>query len=109
MNVRESLLRKVASKSDHRLYHHSAIILSGSRFISQGYNQGSKHAEVMAINSVKHLRSLSNCTLISFRVNRKGYIGNSKPCSTCNEAIKAVGINKLIYFDGEGWCENQLR
>jgi deoxycytidylate deaminase len=105
--MRENLLRRIASKSDHKLYRHSAIILSGSRFISQGYNLNEKHAEQMAINAIKHKRSLRGSTLVSFRINRAGYIGNSKPCKRCSMAIRQYKLKTVIYFD-RGWHEDKL-
>src|SRR5574343_117594 len=48
-------MRRLANRSTHKLYCHSALIYSGSRLLAVGYNHEYMHAEVHAI---KRLRAL---------------------------------------------------
>lgn len=107
--IRENLLRKIAQKSDHKSQKHSAIILKGSTLISQGYNQGIKHAEEMAINKIRHKIRLTDCILISFRTTKKGTIGKSRPCNYCMLWIKEFGPESVIYFDGKEWIQEKIK
>lgn len=106
---RESLLRKIASKSDHKQYNHSALLFKGSALISQGYNHGIKHAEVSAINKIKHKVDLNGTVLVSFRVSRiSSSIGNSRPCDSCRRFLHFKGVRKIVYFEAGEWIEEEL-
>lgn len=105
---RENLLRRIASKSDHRTQKHAAIILKGSRLISAGYNHGEMHAEISAISKIRHKIPLDGCTIISFRVTKSGEIGLSRPCIDCFFKLKVFGFRNVIYSDGKKWMEIQI-
>lgn len=105
MNLNQ--MRRIADKSTHNRYHHSALIFSGSRLLSYGYNFGTTHAEELAIkrllrrNRIGHKITLpSNLHLISFMYKKSsGNMGNSLPCPDCMDLIKSVPIRTITYFD----------
>ena len=106
-----TILQRVASKSKHRRYHHSAIIFSGSKLLSFGYNVDGTHAEVMAIRRFQRLFKRgrdnnsypTNLHLVSFMARALGANpGNSCPCPNCFDAITRAGIKKVTYFTSEG-------
>lgn len=102
-----------ANKSTFERARMGAVITKGKRVIAVGHNQirhckghfkrkwiNSIHAEQDAIYSViKSGRSelLTNSTLICTRINNRGELRNSLPCSICRELIIAVGIKKVWY------------
>jgi deoxycytidylate deaminase len=107
-----SQLKRIANRSSHHRYLHSALIYSGARLLSIGYNNEKHHAEVMAINRLQAIyrtdnsRFPNNLNLISFmqkRVSRS--IGNSFPCPNCLSRIKKLGIRKVTFFNGETPCQ----
>ena len=105
-------LEKVANNSTHLRYCHSALIYSGSRLLSYGYNDKDRHAEIMAINRLRSLyrtdnsRFPTNLHLVSYRHKRvTRLIGNSCPCENCMKEIIRVGIRKITFFNGEIPCQ----
>lgn len=104
------MMMRIAKNSDHRLYNHVALILSGNRVLSYGYNSGSLHAEESAIRRLDRLyrtensRKPRNLHLISFMVKRKnGSFGNSFPCGECWKIIKENHIRAVTYFNRREW------
>jgi deoxycytidylate deaminase len=111
MSLQLRILQRVASKSKHRRYHHSAIVFSGSKLLSFGYNVDGTHAEVMAIRRFQRLYKRgkdrtsipTNLHLVSFmQYSRTSNPGNSCPCPNCFNAILNAGIKKVTYFNLRG-------
>lgn len=67
--------------------------------------QETTHAEVDAIFRVASKTGLSRVTLYSARITKSGNPGSSYPCSSCQQIIKAVGVKRVVYFDGEKLAE----
>jgi deoxycytidylate deaminase len=63
------------------------------------------HMEVDAIFRVASKTGLSRVTLYSARITKSGDPGSSYPCSSCQQIIKAVGVKRVVYFDGEKLAE----
>jgi deoxycytidylate deaminase len=102
------LALKIASTSPHRRARHGAVIARGSRVISLGVNSFRTHplarnctihAELAAI--VAASGNVSGATLYSARLLANGQPGMSKPCARCARLIRAYGIAKIVYHDGE--------
>ncbi len=108
-------------------YRHGAIIVSGGRIISTGYNKyGSSkigreiypknrdptiHAELKAILNTTNLDILKGSTLYSARAGR-GKNNNyciSTPCPSCVFVMKRFGIKKIVYYDGANFIKENLQ
>ena len=111
-----NLARKLAhiSREDKRVG--SIIALSG-RVLGRGFNKyfsinnlsrkffsnylghevyNSIHAEIMALkNSYKS--KIRGATLYVCRIKKNGSLGLSKPCARCMNAIRELGISKIVY------------
>jgi len=104
-------MNRISQASTHKRYCHSALIFSGSRLLSVGYNKAYCHAEVMAIKRLSRItragnRIPKNLHLISYmRKRASGNIGNSCPCENCYREIKKAGIRKVTFFIGDEACQ----
>lgn len=109
---RTRLLRamKAAELSEER-QRHGAVIYKGGSLISVGTNivandpffvgeetiNPKHHAEAMAIRACSKDADLSNAVIYVARINKKGEPAMSKPCLTCQEAIKVAKIKRVVY------------
>jgi deoxycytidylate deaminase len=96
------LALRYAERSDNAKFRHVAIVKRGRRILAIGWNTGWRHAEHDAIGKVRNREYLKGATITSYRVNRKGELRNAKPCPRCDELIRAVGIERVIYSDENG-------
>lgn len=95
-----------------------AMISKGGNILSTGINKVDRkkfpfkirnqyphyaglHAEMNAINKCTK-NQLSNASIIIIGISSAGNLLKSKPCKACMNAIKAVGIKKVTYFDKTG-------
>lgn len=108
MNLNQ--MRRIADSSTHQRYHHAALIFSGSRLLSYGYNFGTTHAEESAIKrlsrrsrrGINNSSMPSNLHLISFMYKKSsGNMGYSLPCDSCMHLLKLKGIRTITYFNRE--------
>ena len=89
---------------------HAAIIVYQGKIVAEGTNHieeymshcYSIHAEVDALFKLKHKgrKFLEDCTMICVRVGSKHLeypIKLSKPCPSCEKAIKQSGLKKIFY------------
>lgn len=106
-----------------------AVIAIKYKIISVGFNASKKHpfatkyqrhekaiyphAEVSTIYGASKKLSLEDFSKVTLYVGRikkdihgKDTTGLAKPCSACDQAIKAFGINKIIYSTD---IENEYR
>lgn len=103
---------------------HFTFIIDGKRIVSFGTNSGKTHplnllhpyknrrmepiSELVGTHSemkaiIKH--GIENCrglTLLNVRVNRKGHVAMSKPCTGCSDMIIKAGISDVWYTDDRG-------
>lgn len=99
---------KIALKSN--MYRqHGAVIVVGDQIVAEGYNHDyirlchkySIHAEVDAINKARKSRiDLTEADLYVVRIGRKSMdypLRYSKPCESCAEYIKKVGLRRVYY------------
>lgn len=108
------LARKQALQSTFDRQRHGCVIVKAGRIINAAHNSlcyssfaerfrdkgrggnATRHAELRAILGVDS--SLTHgATAIIVRINNSGEYGMSRPCSMCMEALKFVGIKKIIY------------
>ena len=96
----------------------AAAIIKGGNIISIGNNKYNRlsypykqmngysklsglHAELDAIKKCSK-SSLLGATIVITGVTKAGNRILTKPCPACRNAIRAVGIKKIIYFDKSG-------
>jgi deoxycytidylate deaminase len=100
---------QVARKST-MLHRHGAIIVHDGEIVAEGYNHlalymehaYSIHAEVDALTKIKTRgkKFLEECTLIVVRIGTdkmNNPFKDSKPCESCQRAIKNYGIRRVFY------------
>lgn len=101
--------KKIASTSTVK-HKHGAVIVSGGRVLSVGVNSAKNegyvfpfaatwdrqiHAEEAALRGVKG--KAEGATIYVARVNRMGMERMSKPCHSCQKALKDAGIRRVVY------------
>ena len=131
-----SLLRPWAFQSNMD-QKHAAMIISGGKPISFGYNHDrmicnrnfitSYHAEIHSItqllqsrniNGIKKIFNHSPCNkythivtkkleIMVIRLDKFGNLKNSKPCKHCLEALKMMNIKTIYYSTDAGVIEKE--
>lgn len=89
-------------RSDHAKFKHVAIIKRGKRTLAVGVNTGWNHAERDAIGMVRNPELLRGATIESYRIGKREQFQNARPCPACEELIRSVGIERVIYSDEYG-------
>ena len=93
-----NLAKRIAKRSPHKSFTHSAIIFKGNAIYSHGFNFQNEHAETSAIKNAPWVSELKGCTMLVIRVTRgKDLLANSRPCPDCERALKRVGIKKVLF------------
>ncbi len=101
------LAKKLALKSDHKSHPLGSVLVRKNRVISVGFNKlrtnpqsntkfKTTHAEFDAVFG-NDLSLTKNAILYVWRSKKSGDPGISKPCSFCQELIKAAGIKGVFY------------
>jgi len=90
---------KEALKSTGRHRHGAIVIGNGGRILAKACNHygSGQHAEVRALKRVAHDARDDVEELIVVRILKSQKFGMSKPCKSCQAAIKATKI-KVVYF-----------
>ena len=119
------MLRSAISEAGRSNIHRArmgAVITKGRRILSVGHNEmrgyrkcpskrrwvNSLHAEQAAILKLLNkgkIYELSGATIHVTRIKRDGNVGMARPCETCEELIRAVGIKRVIYTNDLGKVE----
>ena len=112
------LAKTQAEKSHHLNFKHGAVLLSGKKIISNGYNKQlnsinknafgykSMHAEMNLIVNSKsqkntNLKKINNLVAVVVRVSSDGSFRLSKPCDHCFNILKQNNIKKVYYSTGK--------
>jgi tRNA(Arg) A34 adenosine deaminase TadA len=126
INSRKTLQRihfakKIAEASGTGQFRHAAVLLRGGsivnfasndyrysgfadRFYHRAIGYGTRHAEIRAcLNVPRGLTEGSSMYVV--RVNRAGELKLSKPCKTCEETLRFLGIREVYYSTDEGTVE----
>jgi deoxycytidylate deaminase len=111
------LASKQAKKSTFERYRLGAVIVKGNRVLATGYNEiryskrlrkSNIHAEEAAILKLlkeNRLQDLNGSAIYVSRVCPSGRTAMAKPCKTCAELIRSVGLDKVIYTTDSGTTE----
>ena len=123
--------KKASSFSNFDKNKVGAVIVNKSKIISVGFNQlksnpiqkeynkyrnvgkrkfnvethrNSIHAETSAILSAQKLNiDFSECSIFVYRKKKCGCQGLSRPCKSCSQLLKDVGIKNWYYTTDDGW------
>jgi deoxycytidylate deaminase len=91
-----------------------AVIFSSKRIISSGHNEirsssipnkhktyyNSIHAEQDAVFNCKDWSKLKGCSILVLKLSKvTKELSNAKPCTTCLELLRFVGIKTIHYSD----------
>lgn len=96
------------SSGEYRL---GSILVKSGRILARGLNKYNAinelawkyfgyqtiHAEIDALNQVWDKRNIKGATLFVFRTKKNGDPGNSRPCNRCLNAIRDLGVRKIVY------------
>jgi len=100
----------IIARKSTMLHRHGAIVMHNGEIVAEGYNRiahhlehaYSIHAEVDALNKIKNKgrRFWEECTLIVVRIGsdkQAMHYKESKPCESCQRAIRNFGIRRVFY------------
>lgn len=116
MNNPKQIAIQKAKKCKYHFMHGAAIV-QRDKIVGTGYNKvhhtGIRnegiHAERDAIQNTT-ARHREGSILYVCRLNRKGQLKMSRPCSKCMKLIKKVGIGTICYSTNQGeWVKEVLR
>ena len=105
--------RQLSKRSNHRQHQLACVIVKGNRIVSYGWNQlkttpvaknkyNMLHAEIHALIG----QSVKGCTAYVYREHRNETLAMSKPCPSCELALREAGIKK-VYYTKEGGYDSQ--
>lgn len=122
--------KAVSELSDHRHKIGAAVVLK-HRIVSSACNSDCKthplqkyynkyrftgesphkcHAELSAlVPLIKDGVDLSSASIFVYRQHRNGVLACSRPCKSCMELIKDVGITKIFYTTEDGFAREDLK
>lgn len=114
-----SVAAAAAEKSCYK-NRHGAVIYRGKQIISIGYNSLKTHplashlyeyphihAELDAVIKAKG-KDLHGCSIAIVRINRSGYLRNSRPCSCCMHLLVEKGLKYITYSAKEKLAKEEL-
>lgn len=106
------LARRMARQSEFPDYRHGAVLVKGSirnasfnksnycafgtRFQKEHAGKTTLHAELGAILGMDR-QITDGATVYVARVGREGDYKLSKPCPMCHQALKHVGVKRVVY------------
>lgn len=118
--------KAVSELSDHKHYKIGAVVVMNHRIISSASNSNSKthplqkkynkyrftddgdhkqHAELAAlVPLIRDGIDLSNAAIYVYRVHKNGTLAMSRPCPSCMQLIKDVGIKRVFYTTENGYA-----
>lgn len=116
------LARRVAANSDAEDFRHGAVLVRGHSVINVSFNKNSfcsfgsrfrqkegmrgnatVHAEIGAILGVD--RSITEgATVYVCRIGKCGGFKLSRPCAMCYQAMKFVGVRKVVWSIDDETC-----
>ena len=111
------LARTISFQSQHKVFHHGAVLVKGSKVINTAFNTldyssfgdrfvtyegfATRHAELRAVLGVGR-EMTQGAEVYVVRTNRKGDLMLSKPCEMCASAMRFVGIKRVYFSDEKG-------
>lgn len=106
------LAKREAYKSSYKRFRHGAVLVRGGSVINTSANHNDYcsfarrfrtepgcstiHAEIGSILGVDRSQTEGSIVYVA-RLNKKGEVKLSRPCSMCVNTLRFVGIKKVIY------------
>ena len=124
-----SKAKQIAQVSDFPKVHIGCIAVYQNRIIGIGCNTNKTHptqkyynryriaesllpklhAEINCINQLKHLNiNFSKVKLYIYRTRKDIVCGMARPCASCMQAIKDLGIREIYYTTNDGYSYEKL-
>lgn len=122
--------RQVAMISDYCKIHIGCVAVYKGKIISVGCNCNKTHptqkfynryripsdsmlpklhAEINCINSIKHMNiNFSKVKIYIYRIRKNRLFGLSRPCPSCMEAIKDLGIRDIYYTNNNRYVHERI-
>lgn len=123
--------KAVAELSDYPRHKLGCVVVKGHKIISSGCNSKSRchrvqaqldiarfgpgspgklHAEVDALLPlIKNGTDLSHTTLYVYRQHKDGTLACARPCSSCQQLIKKMGIKRVFYTTEDGYAREDFK
>lgn len=112
------ICERLSQKSNSPRFKLGAIVVEKNRIIGLGWNQiktnpksshkwSMRHAEFNAILNTQR-EDLNGCELYVFRRGLDKKIHIAKPCESCNNIIRQMGISKIHYSINDGYNSEDL-
>lgn len=67
------------------------------------------HAEIQALVNIPYGTELEDLSLYIYREHRDGKLAKSRPCPSCMNFIKDIGIKRICYTTDEGYAIEYLK
>lgn len=125
-----SKARQIASVSDYPKIHIGCVAVYQGQIIGIGCNCNKTHptqkfynryrdpsegllpklhAEISCINQIKHLDiNFSKVKLYIYRIRNDQPFGMSRPCPSCINAVRDIGIKHIYYTTNEGMVYERI-
>ena len=74
------------------------------------YYHASLHAEIQALNKIKYLDiDFSKVEVYVYREFKRGGTAMARPCASCMEFIKDLGIRNIYYSTPDGYAHERIK
>ena len=101
------LAKKLSYKSDHHTFAIGCVLARGNKVVGVGFNKLKTHprsnhsykmlhAEISALLGVSR-DDLRGCDAYLYRETKNGMKALSRPCATCEAALREAGIERVFY------------
>jgi len=114
------LAKRISHQSDYT-HRHGAVLVKGSKVVNVSCNKNkfssfakrfkksdkkfaTVHAELGSILNVERAQT-DGATIYVVRTNNQNELRLSKPCNMCEEAMRWVGVKKVVYSTGDSTFE----
>jgi tRNA(Arg) A34 adenosine deaminase TadA len=112
---------RAAEQSEYEVFRHGAVLIRGGSVLNISSNsnnhtsfgqrfrldpgRATHHAETACILGLDKSITQGSTVYVA-RINRQGEWKMSKPCSMCHEAMRFVGVKKVVYTTAPGEWES---
>lgn len=122
--------KAMAGLSDFKQFHIGCVAVSGHKIISSGYNSyktnpmqkrlnayrfsldtnHTVHAELSCLLPLINRRDIdfSNISLYIYREHKSGDLALARPCKSCFELIRKLGIRDIYYSNENGFSHEEI-
>jgi deoxycytidylate deaminase len=107
------LASEIAEESDYR-QRHGAVLFHRRHIISVGYNRKKTHPKALPFYRYPFLHAeadsiikadssdIEGAAIACVRINKSGYLMNSRPCPECINMMQHYNISYIVYSSKDG-------